>query len=94
MECTRHMMAIPISLGAINQFSHGDCTPGRCCPTRSCYPVNTSNDQESYKKHSELAGMEPGAIFDGRLGTYAYYDMHQVIDSALTAWCTKISRPV
>jgi UDP-galactopyranose mutase len=25
-------------------------------------------------------------VFGGRLGTYKYYDMHQVIDTALTAY--------
>ena len=58
------------------------------------YPVNTSSDQELYKKYSEIADREPGVVFGGRLGTYAYYDMHQVIDSALTAWDAKISRLV
>ena len=29
---------------------------------------------------------EPNTVFGGRLGTYKYYDMHNVIDTALTAY--------
>ena len=32
------------------------------------------------------AKAEPNTVFGGRLGTYKYYDMHQVIDTALTAY--------
>ena len=33
-----------------------------------------------------VAAAEPKTVFGGRLGTYKYYDMHQVIDTALTAY--------
>ena len=33
-----------------------------------------------------LAKAEPRTVFGGRLGTYKYYDMHNVIDTALTAY--------
>ena len=32
------------------------------------------------------AAAEPNVVFGGRLGTYKYYDMHNVIDAALTAY--------
>ena len=32
------------------------------------------------------AKAEPNTVFGGRLGTYKYYDMHNVIDTALTAY--------
>ena len=36
-----------------------------------------------YKKYEVLARSEEGVIFGGRLAEYKYYDMHQVIGSAL-----------
>lgn len=46
------------------------------------YPVNTSENQDIYDKYRELA-KETNVIFGGRLGTYRYYDMHQVIGMAM-----------
>jgi UDP-galactopyranose mutase len=37
------------------------------------------------KKYQRLAENEKKTIFGGRLAEYRYYDMHQVIASALTA---------
>ena len=39
-----------------------------------------------YARYEELAKAEPLTVFGGRLGTYKYYDMHNVIDTALTAY--------
>jgi len=36
-----------------------------------------------YFKYKELADKEKDIIFGGRLAEYKYYDMHQVIESAL-----------
>ncbi|MBQ1305252.1 MAG: UDP-galactopyranose mutase, partial [Erysipelotrichales bacterium] len=36
-----------------------------------------------YKKYAELAAKEENVLFGGRLGEYKYYDMDQVIASAL-----------
>jgi UDP-galactopyranose mutase len=36
-----------------------------------------------YRKYRELADQESDVIFGGRLTEYRYYDMHQVIASAL-----------
>ena len=36
-----------------------------------------------YKKYAVLAKNEEDVIFGGRLAEYVYYDMHQVIGSAL-----------
>ncbi|WP_048717640.1 UDP-galactopyranose mutase [Bacillus sp. 522_BSPC] len=47
------------------------------------YPVNSDKNNELYKKYKELADKESNVIFGGRLGTYKYYDMHQVIGAAL-----------
>ncbi|MEE0332995.1 MAG: UDP-galactopyranose mutase, partial [Bifidobacterium angulatum] len=41
--------------------------------------------------YEELAEAEPLTVFGGRLGTYKYYDMHQVIDTALTAYEERVA---
>ena len=38
-----------------------------------------------YLKYKELADKEENIIFGGRLGSYKYYDMDEVIEVALTA---------
>lgn len=48
------------------------------------YPVNIDKNNEIYLKYKELADSEEDVIFGGRLATYKYYDMHQVIGAALT----------
>jgi len=47
------------------------------------YPVNDENNNEIYNKYKEMADKLNNVYFGGRLGEYKYYDMHQVIESAL-----------
>ena len=47
------------------------------------YPINDVLNQEKYIKYKSLADQEKNIIFGGRLAEYKYYDMHQVIESAL-----------
>ncbi|MGG8496009.1 UDP-galactopyranose mutase [Tenacibaculum sp. TC6] len=47
------------------------------------YPINDVKNSRTYKKYEKLAAKEPNVIFGGRLAEYKYYDMHQVIASAL-----------
>ena len=54
------------------------------------YPINTEADRELYARYVELEQTVPNTVFGGRLGTYKYYDMHQVIDTALTAYQEQI----
>lgn len=56
------------------------------------YPVNTKADHKMYAEYRALAEQEPQVVFGGRLGTYAYYDMHQVINSALNEYERTISK--
>ena len=49
------------------------------------YPVNDEKNGALYAKYKELAEKEEKVIFGGRLGEYKYYDMDQVIASALNA---------
>ena len=48
------------------------------------YPVNDDKNQAPYKQYARLAGHERNVIFGGRLAEYKYYDMDDVIESALT----------
>ena len=50
------------------------------------YPINTQADKDLYAKYAAKAEAEPNTVFGGRLGTYKYYDMHQVIATALKAY--------
>lgn len=47
------------------------------------YPVNDDKNNELYRKYKNLADKEDKVIFGGRLASYKYYDMHQVIGAAL-----------
>ena len=47
------------------------------------YPVNDEVNNNRYNMYRELMNMEERIIFGGRLADYKYYDMHQVIASAL-----------
>ncbi|MBU8586947.1 UDP-galactopyranose mutase [Priestia megaterium] len=47
------------------------------------YPVNDENNNEVFRQYKTLADKEENVIFGGRLATYKYYDMHQIIGSAL-----------
>lgn len=47
------------------------------------YPVNDEHNNNIYRKYKELADRQPRIFFGGRLAEYKYYDMHQVIESAL-----------
>lgn len=47
------------------------------------YPVNDDKNSKLYEKYRALAEKEKNIIFGGRLGEYRYYDMDQVIASAL-----------
>ena len=48
------------------------------------YPVPTEESSAVYKKYQELALLTPGIHFVGRLATYRYYNMDQVVGQALT----------
>ena len=47
------------------------------------YPVNDERNEALYQKYRVLADREEKVIFGGRLGSYKYYDMDQVIATAL-----------
>jgi UDP-galactopyranose mutase len=50
------------------------------------YPIPRKENHEIYKKYQELAAQTPGVDFVGRLATYKYYNMDQVVAQALTVF--------
>jgi UDP-galactopyranose mutase len=47
------------------------------------YPIPRADNLELYRKYERLAAATPGVHFAGRLGTYRYYNMDQVVGQAL-----------
>jgi len=50
------------------------------------YPVNTPANQATFEKYCQEKEKIANVIFGGRLGDYRYYDMDQVIASALSTY--------
>ena len=50
------------------------------------YPVPRAENEVLYKRYEALATQQTNAIFVGRLATYRYYNMDQVIGQALAAF--------
>ncbi len=53
--------------------------------TEPYYPVPNPDSAALYQRYKELADQDPGTIFIGRLATYRYYNMDQVVGMALAA---------
>ena len=65
-----------------------DWQPGK----EAYYPVNNAKNQELYKSYEALAKRERKVIFGGRLAEYKYYDMDDVIKSALDCAAQELER--
>jgi len=52
------------------------------------YPINNSENNAIAEKYRQLSKDAKNIIFGGRLAEYKYYDMHQVIGSALKKFKT------
>jgi UDP-galactopyranose mutase len=50
------------------------------------YPIPRAENQELFKKYEALADSTPNVTFVGRLATYRYYNMDQVVGQALAAF--------
>ncbi|MBR2962463.1 MAG: UDP-galactopyranose mutase [Alistipes sp.] len=48
------------------------------------YPINNSRNAELADAYRQLAAAEERVIFGGRLAEYRYYDMHHVVEKALS----------
>jgi UDP-galactopyranose mutase len=51
--------------------------------TEAYYPVNDAKNNAIYLNYKNLTINEKKVIFGGRLAEYKYYDMHNIIESAL-----------
>ncbi|MEG3889141.1 UDP-galactopyranose mutase [Microcoleus sp. Z1_A1] len=58
------------------------------------YPVPRPENAEIYKKYKALADATPGVSFVGRLATYRYYNMDQVVAQALTTYTQLTTKPM
>lgn len=56
------------------------------------YPINDETNTRIFKQYEQLAQQEKNVIFGGRLSEYRYYDMHQVIGSAMSKWRKEYER--
>ncbi len=54
------------------------------------YPVRTAEDRRRLEVYRDLAERESEVVFGGRLGTYAYLDMHMAIASALQIFRNRV----
>lgn len=54
------------------------------------YPIGGNKNKMLYEKYVKELNKFPNIIIGGRLGDYKYYDMHQVIESALNLYNQKI----
>jgi UDP-galactopyranose mutase len=54
-----------------------------CADGDPYYPVPRPENAELYKRYKALADVTPGVSFVGRLATYKYYNMDQVVAQAL-----------
>ena len=77
----------------VTEFKHltGQCHPKTsvvyeypCDEGDPYYPVPTPENDILYKQYAQLAAAAKHVHFVGRLGTYRYYNMDQVIAQALT----------
>jgi UDP-galactopyranose mutase len=50
------------------------------------YPIPRAENQALYKRYEALAKAEPGTSFVGRLATYRYYNMDQIVGQALATY--------
>ncbi len=57
-----------------------------CADGDPYYPVPRPENAELYKRYKALADTTPNVTFLGRLGTYKYYNMDQVIGQALALY--------
>ena len=59
-----------------------DFGPGK----EAYYPIPAEDTKIQYAKYAERAEKEKGVTFVGRLATYRYYNMDQVVGMALTEY--------
>jgi len=56
------------------------------------YPIPRAENNELYRKYQEAAAATPGVHFVGRLATYKYYNMDQVVAQALSLYSKTLNK--
>ena len=54
------------------------------------YPIPREENERLYKRYEALALAEENTLFVGRLATYKYYNMDQVVGQALATWRKRV----
>jgi len=57
------------------------------------YPIPRAENNELYRKYQMLAASTRGVHFSGRLGTYKYYNMDQVVAQSLALYSKIVCQP-
>src|SRR5690606_8034552 len=57
-----------------------------CAEGDPYYPIPRPENQALFKRYEALARAEQGTTFVGRLPTYRYYNMDQIVGQALATW--------
>jgi UDP-galactopyranose mutase len=58
------------------------------------YPIPRPENAELYRRYAALAAELPNVFFTGRLGTYRYYNMDQVVAQSLTLFERLVDTPL
>ncbi|HTD67502.1 MAG TPA: UDP-galactopyranose mutase, partial [Candidatus Limnocylindria bacterium] len=64
-----------------------------CAEGDPYYPIPRGENAELYKRYAALAEQTPHVHFVGRLATYKYYNMDQVVAQALTTFAKIVGLP-
>jgi UDP-galactopyranose mutase len=76
----KHATGLQIPVTTIGREYPEDFGPGK----EPYYPVPAPDAKALYERYAQRAAAERGVSFVGRLATYRYYNMDQVIAMALT----------
>lgn len=50
------------------------------------YPINNDSNNNLYAQYRNISNKQKNVLFGGRLAEYKYYDMHQIVASAMTKY--------
>lgn len=78
---TKHVTGQRIPVTTISREFPDDWSLGK----EAYYPIPTSDSLKQYERYANVAATKPGITFLGRLATYRYYNMDQIVGMALVA---------
>jgi UDP-galactopyranose mutase len=86
---TKHITGQKLPVTTIIREYPEDFAPGK----EPYYPIPAADAKALYQKYADLAGKQEKVSFIGRLATYRYYNMDQVIGMALAEFDRLASMP-